>query len=136
MGSLLVKWLTFEVQRKEPGFRLNLTDLAFIALLLSLSAGLHYLGMPFALTGLVLYLGATFFLFCNVFRITNRLESWWYIPFALVAAWGLGWGGLGWMWWIILTVLEPWKWLLILYQIRRGNYVGVGYRRLGGRCPL
>jgi hypothetical protein len=125
-----VKWLTFEVQRSEPGFRLNLTDLIFIALLLSLSGGLHYLAMPFSLIGLVLYLGLTFFLFCNVFRITNRLESWWFVPFSLVAAWGIGWGQLEWMWWVILTVLEPWKWLLISYHIRRGNYVGVGYRML------
>ena len=123
-----MKWLTFDVQR-EPGFRLNLTDLLFISLLLSVSGALHMVAMPLALTGLVLYLGLTFFLFCNVFRITNKLESYWFIPFALVAAWGVAWGELAWMWWIILTVLEPWKWLLIFYHIRRGLYVGVGYRR-------
>lgn len=127
-----MKWLTFEVQRSEPGFRLNLTDLIFIALLLSLSVGLHYLAMPFTLIALVLYLGFTFFLFCNVFRITNQLESYWFIPFAVVAAWGVGWGELSLMWWVILTVLEPWKWLLIIYHIRRGNYVGAGYRLFQG----
>ena len=88
--------------------------------------------MPFAVTGLVLYLGFTFFLFCNVFRIPHRLESFWFIPFVLLAVWGVGWGELVWMWWGILTVLEPWKWLLIIYHIRRGRYVGVGYQHFGG----
>lgn len=123
-----MKWLTFEVQR-EPGFRFNLTDLIFIALLLLISTVLYLLAMPLLLVWLVLYLGLSFFLFCNVFRIGNHLEPWWYIPFALVAVWGIGWQQLEWMWLIVLTVLEPWKWMLIAYRIRRGNYVGVGYRK-------
>ena len=122
-----MKWRTFEIQR-EPGFRLNLTDLAFIALLLSISSALYLIEMPLPLVALVLYLGLSFFFFCNVFRIGNRLEAWWYLPFAAVASWGLGWQQLEPMWWIILTVLEPWKWLLIGYCIRGGDYVGVGYR--------
>ncbi len=126
-----MKWRTFEVQR-EPGFRLNLTDLIFIALLLSLSSALYWLSMPRLLVALVLYLGLSFFLFCNVFRIGNHLEPWWYLPFALVAFWGIGWQQLEPMWWLILCVLEPWKWLLIVYRIRSAHYVGVGYRRSGG----
>ncbi len=125
-----MKWRTFEVQRREPGFRLNLTDLIFIALLLSLGCGLYLFEMPLGLVALVLYLGLSFFLFCNVFRIGNKLEAWWYPPFVLVAGWGVGWQQLEPMWWIILCVLEPWKWLLIAYQIRSGNYVGAGYRLL------
>jgi hypothetical protein len=124
-----VKWRTFEVQR-EPGFRLNLTDLAFIALLLSISSALYLIEMTLPLVALVIYLGLSFFLFCNVFRIGNHLEPWWYLPFAMLAGWGVGWQQLESMWWIILTVLEPWKWLLIGYRIRSGHYVGAGYRRL------
>ena len=123
-----MKWRTFEVQRREPGFRLNLTDLIFIALLLSISGALYFIAMPGLLVLLVLYLGLSFFLFCNVFRIGNRLEAWWYIPFAAVACWGVGWHQLESMWWIILFVLEPWKWLLIGYRILSGHYVGAGYR--------
>ena len=125
-----MKWRTFEVQRREPGFRLNLTDLIFIALLLSVSSALYLIGMPLGLVALVLYLGLSFFFFCNVFRIGNKLEAWWYLPFVLVASWGVGWQQLEPMWWIILCVLEPWKWLLIAYCIRSGRYVGAGYRLL------
>lgn len=125
-----MKWRTFEVQR-EPGFRLNLTDLIFIALLLSVSCALYLIEMPVGLVALVLYLGLSFFLFCNVSRIGNKLEAWWYLPFILVAGWGVGWQQLETMWWGILCVLEPWKWLLIAYHIRSGRYVGAGYQRLG-----
>ncbi len=125
-----MKWRTFEVQR-EPGFRLNLTDLILIALLLSLSGALLLLEMPRLLVALVLYLGFSFFLFCNVFRIGNSLEAWWYTPFVIVSVWGVGWQQLEGMWWVVLGVLEPWKWLLIVSHIRSGNYVGLGYRRLG-----
>ena len=59
-----MKWLTFEVQR-EPGFRFNLTDLIFIALLLLISTVLYLLAMPLLLVWLVLYLGLSFFLFCT-----------------------------------------------------------------------
>lgn len=126
-----MKWRTFEVQRDEPGFRLNLTDLLFIVLLLGISITLHRMAMPFTITGLVLYLGLSFFLFCNVFRIGNRLEAWWYPLFVVAAGWGLGWQQLESMWWIILTVLEPLKWLLITAKIRSGDYVGAGYRWFG-----
>jgi hypothetical protein len=129
-----VKWRTFEVQR-EPGFRLNLTDLITIALLLAVSSALYLIAMPLLLLALVPFLGLSFFLFCNVFRIGNKLEPWWYVPFAVVTVWGVGWQQLEAMWWIILTVLEPGKWLLISYQIRRGHYVGAGYRLLERDTP-
>lgn len=127
-----MKWRAFEIQR-EPGFRLNLTDLVFIGILMSLGGLLHVMRLPWPLVALPPYLGLSFFLFCNVFRIGNRLEPWWYVPFALVCVWGIGWQQLEWMWWLILAVLEPWKWLLIGYRIRRGGYLGVGYRILSGR---
>lgn len=121
-----MKWRTFEVQR-EPGFRLNLIDLIFIALLTVFSGVLYLVAMPALLVALVPYLGLSFFLFCNVFRIGNRLEPWWYIPFALFALGGIGVQQLEWMWWGILGVLEPWKWWLIGYRIRQADYVGLGY---------
>lgn len=121
-----MKWLTFEIQR-EPGFRLNLTDLLFISFLCGL-AGLLYTQLPGnSLHWLPLYLGLSFFLFCNVFRIGSRLEIFWYVPFTLFAAYALYTGNLAQFWWLALPILEIIKWTLVVYRIRRGPYVGVAH---------
>ncbi len=127
-----MKWLTFKI-RKEPGFRLNLIDVIFIAMLCGLGVLLHRLGVALALTALPLYLGLSFFLFCNVFRIGNYLERFWYLPFTVVAICGLYYREYEMMWWTLLLVLEPLKWLLIAYRIKSSGYVGAGYRLLNGR---
>jgi hypothetical protein len=124
-----MKWRTFEIQR-EPGFRLNLTDIFFI-LFLCLLAALSVVYLPSVeIHWLVLYLGLSFFLFCNLFRIGNRLEIFWYVPFAAFAAYALYSENLAWFWRVALPVLEIIKWGLIIYRIRRGPYLGIGYEKL------
>ncbi len=72
-----MKFLTFKVQ-KEPGFRFNLTDLIFIILLILLSALIyHFLGTYYLFFLLPLYIGFTFFLFCNIFRVKTKIELIW-----------------------------------------------------------
>lgn len=125
----------WRVQR-EPGFRFNLRDLIFLVFL----AGLCYLiwlaEMPGLLWPLPAYLGLSFFLFCNVFRIGDALEAVWYVPFTLVAVLGIIWPGL--LWPMLLFIMEPLKVVLIVYRIRKGPYVGawrghlVRYQRGGG----
>jgi len=63
-------WLTFRIQR-TPGFRFNLIDLILIAVVIALTVGWRAAYPVQHLYLLPLYVGASFFLFCNVFRIGN-----------------------------------------------------------------
>ncbi len=127
MDGYVMRWLTFEVQH-EPGFRLNLLDLIFIAALVAASA-VWYRTFPyqylFLLPG---YVGGSFFLFCNLFRIGNRMEIPWYITFVAIAVYGFTLPRFPWL--LLLTVCEGLKWVLIVYRIRRGVYIGAFHRPL------
>ena len=116
-----MKWLTFEI-RREPGFRFNLIDLFLIGALIAASAGWHAVFPEDHLYLLPLYVGASFFLFCNVFRIGNRMEVPWYLTFVAIAAYGLTQPEFPWL--VMLVVGEAVKWALIGYRFRRGPYVG------------
>jgi len=116
-----VKWLTFEIQQ-TPGFRLNLLDVGFLSLLIAGSVGLYDALPDRSLWGIPLYLGLSFFLFCNVFRIGDALEAIWYVPFTLIAAYSIYTTQLAWFWWLVGGFLEPLKWALIFYRLRSGAY--------------
>lgn len=119
---------------QPPGFRIDRVDVGFLTLLAALSA-LIWKVMPYqGLQWLPLYLGSTFFLFCNVFRIGDRLEPLWYVPFTLVSAYCLYTAQISLLWLLVLWVLEPLKWGLIAYAIVKGPYVGI-FSRLGRANP-
>jgi hypothetical protein len=83
-----VRLLTFRFQ-KAPGFRLNLTDLVLLA---AVGALTWWCRVPFGEHGAYLlpaYVGLSFFQFCNVFRIGNRLERFWYPVFLAAVAIGM-----------------------------------------------
>ena len=124
-----MKWLTFKIQR-EPGFRFNLIDISFIVLLCALSALIFNQLPDKSLFWIPLYLGLSFFLFCNVFRIGNRLEPFWYIPFTIVTGISLYTFDMPLFWWLVLLFLEPLKWVLIIYHIKKRPYAGIYYRKL------
>lgn len=121
--------LSFKIQR-DPGFRFNLIDLILIGILSALSYGIYSMTPAGYYYLLPIYIGFTFFLFCNVFRIGNTLEPFWYIPFVLITL--LFFNDPEVYWKMILGILEPLKLGLILYHIRKGPYVGIGYKSLGG----
>lgn len=116
-----MKWRTFEIQR-EPGFRFNLIDLSLILALVAASAGWRALFADDYLYLLPLYVGGSFFLFCNVFRIGNRLEVAWSLVFVALTAYGLRQSDFPWL--LLLVVCETIKWGLIAWRINRGPYVG------------
>lgn len=124
-----MKWLTFKVQQ-EAGFRFNLIDLIFIALLSAISLGLKIAVPDLSLFGIPLYVGFSFFLFCNVFRIGNRAEAWWYVPFAALAVSCIYTMRLDVFWWVVLLILEPLKAGLIIRAMRRCTYHGAFHQRL------
>ena len=121
------KWLTFRLQR-GPGFHVNLTDLMFLMVLTTIS----YVIYSFTTEGyfflLPLYIGFTFFLFCNVFRIGRRLERFWYVPFTLVAIYCLY--NMVNFWFIVLCIFEPLKVILILCGIIRRPYRGAFHKQI------
>lgn len=119
-----MKFLTFDVQ-KEPGFRFNLTDLIFIVLL-GLSSVLIYrfFGTFYALYLLPLYIGFTFFLFCNVFRVGTRMELIWIVSFFIISVishyfFAQKWFGIS---ALISSLLQA---ILILIHIRTEAYKGI-----------
>ncbi|MEE9523539.1 MAG: hypothetical protein V3V59_02185 [Thermodesulfovibrionales bacterium] len=122
-----MKWRTFDIKR-EPGFRFNLTDMVFLTLLVALSMIIYSIGLEKGLFLLPLYVGLTFFLFCNVFRIGNNLEPFWYIPFLGIFMYGFYFKDSFWP--IVLLTCEPLKIGLIIYRIKRGNYIGIFHRQL------
>ena len=123
-----MKWRTFEIQR-EPGFRFNLIDLILILCLCAVSVVGYFLFPYQYLYLLPLYVGGSFFLFCNVFRIGNHLEPWWYVCFMVLVVEGMTRDEFPWA--RVLIVCELVKLVLIVYRIRRGPYVGAFYRQWG-----
>ncbi len=124
-----MKWFTFEIQRKA-GFRFNLIDLILIIAILLL-CWFIYQTVPGSTLFLVpIYVGYSFFLFCNVFRIGNRAEIVWYVPFILVAGWSIAQGNLVALWIAVLVFFEPLKIVLVIHCIRQGHYHGAFYQRL------
>jgi len=121
-----VKWLTFDIQ-KAPGFRFNLTDMLLILCLILISYLFYWLSPLHYYYLLPLYVGFSFFLFCNVFRIGNNLERIWYIPFIIITILTFNRPDLYWK--LILIICEPLKVGLILYRIIKGPYRGVFYKK-------
>ena len=72
--------------KKEAGFRMNIIDVVFIGLLGSASYYIYtILGSSENLYLLPLYVGFTFFLFCNVFRLRTKEELIWTLSFLITA---------------------------------------------------
>jgi hypothetical protein len=123
-----MKWFTFKAQH-EPGFRFNLTDFIFLLFLSLLSYLLYWMTPQRGFYLFPLYLGLSFFLFCNVFRIGNKLEFYWYFPLTVSAIYGFFYVERFWL--FILAVFEPLKLFLIVYHIKKGHYIGIFYKRVG-----
>jgi len=95
-----------------------------IMFLLSLAFALFMLLPGSSIYWVPPYMGLSFFLLCNIFRIGNRLEPWWYVPFFATAIYCLLVQDIVLFWWLVLLILEPLKWGLIVYHILRRHYHG------------
>ena len=122
-----MNWRTFEIQH-EPGFRFNLIDFALLMALAAASVCWYALSDDAYLYLLPLYVGGSFFLFCNVFRIGNRMEVPWYLAFVTLTAYGMREPEFPWL--LMLGACEAIKWGLIAWRIWRGPYVGAFRTRL------
>jgi hypothetical protein len=122
-----MKWLRLGV-KEQPGFTFNPADLLIIGSFFFTSYLFKFIS-PYGYYYLLpLYVGFTFFLFCNVFRIGNRLERYWYVPFVIITI--LTFNRPDVYWKLIALICEPLKVGLIIYRIKRGNYIGIFHRQL------
>ena len=121
-----MKWLTFKIQR-EPGFRFNITDLIFIIAACILSFTIYNKTPETSLYLMPLYLIFSFFLFCNVFRIDNKYEMCWYIPFISISIISIYQFNFELFWYAVIFILEPIKWTLIIFKFKSDSYKGVFY---------
>ena len=117
----------FDVQ-KEKGFRINLVDILFIALLIGSSVYIYTqlgnLGYYFLLP---LYVGFSFFLFCNVFRLKTRDEMIWTFLFLTIVSITFEHFPNS---WVIYTIGASFviQAVLIVFHVGSEGYRGVGAR--------
>ena len=124
-----MKWLTFKVQH-EPGFRFNIADLMLISSVCGLSLVIHNKAPEISLYLILLYLVFSFFLFCNLFRIGNKLEIFWYVPFIIISIISIYNFNFELFWYATILILEPIKWTLITIKIKSNSYHGIFYRKI------
>jgi len=116
----------FKVQ-KEKGFRINLVDIIFILLLILSSFYIYEkvndIGYYFLLP---LYVGFTFFLFCNLFRLRTKDEILWVFFFLISSLLTMQYFENH---WVLYTILLSFSFqsILIMRHFRSEGYRGIWY---------
>jgi len=115
----------------KPGFRISLTDAAFLAVMLLLGGFLLLQGSAFAGTAL---LTATlqFFLFCNVFRIRRKPELAWAVVYLVIFGAALY---REWSPWITAMLALAAGAVAIALELRHPGYHGVFWKRINPGLP-
>ena len=119
-----MKFQIFKVQ-KEVGFRINLVDILFIMFLISASIYIRMeIGYLDNIYLLPLYVGFTFFLFCNVFRLTTKYELIWTVIFAVVTTLSFHFFSEN---WVLITIgfSSFVQFVQIILHIQADNYHGI-----------
>ena len=76
---------------------------------------------------------AHFFLFCNVFRISRPLELLWAGVFLILAGSTVVWNAPGWPATVIVSACVAVA--VVVAEMRKPSYHGVGWRRINPRLP-
>ena len=116
--------------KRTPGFRFNLIDAVFLIFLGALSYLLFQIDDEGGFGFIPIYLGISFFCFCNIFRIGNKMEPFWYIPFTLITGYCIYEFDFDLYWQLVFWFLEPLKWVLIIFHIIKRPYHGIAYKRI------
>ena len=122
-----MKWLTFEIQR-EPGFRFNLIDLGLIAAVVAVTFVLRCVAPGSHLVWLPPYVGLSFFLFCNVFRISRGLELVWSGVFLSLAACSMVVSMPAWPVTCLLSLFVTV--IVVAVEMRKPSYHGAWWQRI------
>ena len=109
-------------QRREPGFRCNLADIAMLAASLGASAWLHTQELG-PISWLPAYVTGTFFLFCNVFRVGPVQEVTWAVVMVAtcLATMALDLP----FWWTVLPVTVPATAAVVAWAYVTGRHKGI-----------
>jgi hypothetical protein len=116
------------VKEFQPGFRCSYVDVGVLAL-----------GAIVAVTarntagGIVAFVVAHFFLFCNVFRVSRRLELAWSGLFVALAGCTIAFERPSWLVTISVTLLATV--LVIALTMRKPSYHGVLWRTINPALP-
>ncbi len=113
----------------SPGFRLSPLDLVVLILGALLSAALASLDWSWGLVTVIPL--ATFFIFCNVFRVSRLPELIWAAIFLVLAASTLLAGFPGWF--VTVSVAVCVCAVVVVAEMRRPSYHGVLWQRINPR---
>ena len=118
--------------RKEPGFRFSIADACFIftGILATILLWYYCRSIMFLCPMVICH----FFLFCNVFRIGQKLEYIWSIIFVVNVLFWLNMAALE--WYNIILTQSAITLTVIVIAIFRDDYHGVGYKLKGRKWTL
>lgn len=109
-----------------PGFRLSAMDLAILLVGTALSGGLSLITAWAAFV--VAFVVMHFFLFCNVFRISRRLELAWAAVFIGLAAGTVLFEMPGWL--VTVAASLAATSVVVMLEMRKPSYHGVYWQRV------
>lgn len=115
----------------SPGFRLSTFD---VLVLIAGTICAVIFGLQTWWVGLVVgFVVAHFFLFCNVFRMSRPLELIWASIFTVLAGLTISTDNPGWG--VTIAVSLCATFVLVVIEMRRPSYHGVGWKRINPRLP-
>jgi hypothetical protein len=120
-----MKLLAFKAE-KAPGFRLSVSDLLIGGGAVLTSWGTSCLPQVDVLWPLPVHVFATFFCFCNIFRIGTRQEIFW--SATAVSAFGVAAFAEMEPYPFALAITVPTALIAVIWSARRGLYNGIGHR--------
>jgi hypothetical protein len=114
-----------------PGFRLSVGD---ILILVAGTVGAVVAARIDQWAGVAVgFVVGHFFLFCNILRMSRRLELVWAAAFSILAISSVVWGL--WRWPVVLVCTSGLTVSLAAVEMRRPSYRGAGWRRLNPDLP-
>jgi hypothetical protein len=107
-----------------PGFRLSYFDVAVLVIGSAMGAGLAFVAASACFV--VLFVVGHFFLFCNVFRVSRRLELAWGAIFTVLAGATLAADFPGWL--ITVAISLAITVIVVVLEMRQPSYHGIFWR--------
>jgi len=109
-----------------PGFRLSLRD--FFVLVVGIGGSVALYKTFWQASLIIIFATGHFFLFCNVFRISRRLELIWAAIFVLLAGGTIMANFPGWFATLILSFCITV--VVVVREMKKPSYHGVGWRKV------
>jgi len=133
VAGVSIALLSTQMQKKPfaPGFRLSVVDL--IILVIGAVAALALFRIVWWWGFVVGFALAHFFLFCNVVRMARPLELAWSSVFVALAAATVALDAPGWLMTTCVSLLVTV--VVVLLEVRKPSYHGVGWRRINPELP-